>query len=252
MILHDLYVKTALTNLRTIADNYQTGKWISFSKWLQRLEQEKKWTAKDKKKAKSYMNRLLSTNGAIQGFLVCNIDFLISNIKQQRQEQPHLKNLWKEMVDWLEDKKKLGATDIVLDGQNRLKFAIVSFLTNQIGISLNIDGELKNNVLYKDLDTDTKNQVDNHQVLISIAVDGDIVSVVQSLVAINEGEPWSENEKRSVMLTPISYHINRLASHPQVVSLNKKLADRSRANGAPDTIFAITAGLNLVFPKSKT
>jgi len=223
MILHDLYVKTALTNLRTIADNYQTGKWISFSKWLQRLEQEKKWTAKDKKKAKSYMNRLLSTNGAIQGFLVCNIDFLISNIKQQRQEQPHLKNLWKEMVDWLEDKKKLGATDIVLDGQNRLKFAIVSFLTNQIGISLNIDGELKNNVLYKDLDTDTKNQVDNHQVLISIAVDGDIVSVVQSLVAINEGEPWSENEKRSVMLTPISYHINRLASHPQLVSLNKKL-----------------------------
>ena len=86
MILHDLYVKTAKTNLKTIADNYKTGKWISFSKWLQRLEQEKKWTAKDKKKAKSYMNRLLSTYGPIQGFLLCKIDFLISNINLQKQE----------------------------------------------------------------------------------------------------------------------------------------------------------------------
>jgi hypothetical protein len=51
MIQQDLYVKTALTNLRTISDNFRTGKWIAFSKWLQRLEQEKKWTAGDKKKS---------------------------------------------------------------------------------------------------------------------------------------------------------------------------------------------------------
>ena len=65
------------------------------------------------------MNRLLSTYGPIQGFLLCKIDFLISNINLQKQEQPHLEKLWKEMVDWLEEKKVLGATDIVLDGQNR-------------------------------------------------------------------------------------------------------------------------------------
>lgn len=226
MILHDLYVKTALTNLRTISDNFRTGKWIAFSKWLQRLEQEKKWTAKSKKKAKSYLNRLLSTKGAIQGFLVCNIDFLILNINQQKEEQPNLANLWEEMVKWLEEKKKLGATDIVLDGQNRLKFAIVSFMKNEIGINLNIDGEVRNNVFYKELDVETKQQVDEHQVLLSIAVGGNIVSVVQSLIAINEGEPWSENEKRSVTLTPISYHINRLSSHPQVVHLNNKLDNK--------------------------
>jgi len=226
MIQQDLYVKTALTNLRTISDNFRTGKWIAFSKWLQRLEQEKKWTAGDKKKAKSYLNRLLSTNGAIQGFLVCNIDFLISNINQQKDEQPNLANLWEEMVDWLIEKKTLGATDIVLDGQNRLKFAIVGFMTNKLGINLNIDGDEKSNVFYKDLDTDTKKQVDEHQVLLSIAIGGNIVSVVQSLIAINEGEPWSENEKRSVTLTPISYHINRLSSHPSVVALNKKLSGK--------------------------
>jgi len=223
MILHDLYVKTALTNLRTISDNFRTGKWIAFSKWLQRLEQEKKWTAGDKKKAKSYLNRLLSTSGAIQGFLVCNIEFLISNINQQKEEQPNLANLWEEMIDWLKEKQALGATDIVLDGQNRLKFAIVGFMTNKLGINLNIDGEEKSNVFYQDLDTETKKQVDEHQVLLSIAVGGNIVSVVQSLIAINEGEPWGPNEKRSVMLTPISYHINRLGSHPSVVALNKKL-----------------------------
>lgn len=226
MIQYDLYVKTALTNLRTISDNFRTGKWIAFSKWLQRLEQEKKWTAKDKKKAKSYLNRLLSTQGAIQGFLVCNIEFLISNINQQKEDQPNLANLWEEMVDWLKEKQALGATDIVLDGQNRLKFAIVGFMSNQLGISLNIDGEEKSNVFYKDLDTDTKKQVDEHQVLLSVAIGGDIISVVQSLIAINEGEPWSDNEKRSVTLTPISYHINRLSSHPSIVSLNKKLGNK--------------------------
>ena len=223
MILHNLKINTVLTDIRTIAENYQTGKWVAFSKWLQRLEQEKKWTSKDKEKAKSYLKTLLHTNGAIQGFLVCEIKFLKENIQEQKTKQPNLADLWKEMLEWLEEKESAGATHIILDGQNRLKFAINQFIFGNLPVDLNIDGVETNNVLYKDLDAETKEQVDKHQVLLSIAKSGDVTSVVQSLIAINEGEPWSDNEKRCTMMTPVSYKINNLATYPQIVSMNTKL-----------------------------
>ena len=74
MINYDLSVHTGLTQLRIIADNYKTGKWVSFAKWLQRLEQEKKWTRSNRRNAKAYMRGLLQTQGTVQGFLVCDID----------------------------------------------------------------------------------------------------------------------------------------------------------------------------------
>ena len=123
MILYNLQIKTVLTDLRTLAENYKTGKWVAFSKWLQRLEQEKKWTSKDREKAKSYLKTLLHTQGAIQGFLVCEIKFLKENIQEQKTKQPNLADLWTEMLEWLVEKEKSGATHIILDGQNRLKFA---------------------------------------------------------------------------------------------------------------------------------
>ena len=223
MILYNLQIKTVLTDLRTLAENYKTGKWVAYSKWLQRLEQEKKWTSKDREKAKSYLKTLLHTQGAIQGFLVCEIKFLKENIQEQKTRQPNLADLWSEMLEWIEGKEKDGATHIILDGQNRLKFAISHFIFGDLSITLNIDGVEKNNVLYKDLDADTKEQVDKHQVLLSIATSGDVTSVVQSLIAINEGEPWSENEKRCNMMTPISVKINNIATFPQNVSMNNKL-----------------------------
>ena len=80
MINFDLSVHTGNQTLRDIADNYKTGRWVSFSKWLQRLEQEKKWTKQNKANAKAYLSGLLMTQGCLQGFLVCDIDFLIRDI----------------------------------------------------------------------------------------------------------------------------------------------------------------------------
>ena len=94
MINHDLDVLTGNKSLREIADNYETGKWISFAKWLQRLEQEKKWTKQDKANAKAYLSGLLMTQGCLQGFLVCDIKFLIRDIIEQKSEKPHLEEIW--------------------------------------------------------------------------------------------------------------------------------------------------------------
>ena len=139
MINHDLDVLTGNKSLREIADNYETGKWISFAKWLQRLEQEKKWTKQDKANAKAYLSGLLMTRGCLQGFLVCDIKFLIRDIIEQKSEKPHLEEIWIEMIQWLEEKQEIGAEAVILDGQNRLKFAIVPFIYRDLTIPLTID-----------------------------------------------------------------------------------------------------------------
>ena len=144
MINHDLDVCTGNKSLREIADNYKTGKWISFAKWLQRLEQEKKWTKQDKANAKAYLSGLLMTQGCLQGFLVCDIRFLIRDIIEQKSEKPHLEEIWMEMIEWLEEKQEIGAEAVILDGQNRLKFAIVPFIYGGLAIPLTIDGVEKN------------------------------------------------------------------------------------------------------------
>ena len=88
---------------------------------------------------------------------------------------------------------------------------------------MNIDGQERGNVLYKDLDFDTQQQVNEHPVLLSVAHNGNVTSVVEQLIAINEGEPWSEHERRCVLLTPVAYHINKITSHPDVVKFMTKL-----------------------------
>ena len=103
MINYDLSVHTGSITLRELAERYRTGKYISFAKWLQRLEQEKKWCNNHRRNARAYLQRLLQTKGPIQGFLVCDIGFLIENIKEQQEEKPNLIALWQEMADWLVD-----------------------------------------------------------------------------------------------------------------------------------------------------
>jgi len=225
MINHDLDVLTGNKSLREIADNYETGKWISFAKWLQRLEQEKKWTKQDKANAKAYLSGLLMTQGCLQGFLVCDIRFLIRDIIEQKSEKPHLEEIWMEMIEWLEEKQEIGAEAVILDGQNRLKFAIVPFIYGGLAIPLTIDGVEKNDVTFASLTEDEKTQVNNKQVIVSVARGGNVVAVVERLIAINEGESWSPHEKRCIRFTPVAYSINKTVSHPDVVQFMRKFDD---------------------------
>ena len=223
MINFDLKVHTGYKSLREIADYYKTGKWISFQKWLQRLEQEKKWTKQDKANAKAYLSGLLMTNGCLQGFLVCDIDFLIRDIIEQKSDKPELDDIWKEMIEWLEEKKEIGAEAVILDGQNRLKFSITPFIYGNLTIPLVIDGVEKNDVSFTSLSDTDKQQVNNHQVIVSYAIGGNVLAVVERLIAINEGESWSPHEKRCIQFTPVAYSINKTISHPDIVHFMSRL-----------------------------
>ena len=223
MINFDLKVHTGYKSLREIADYYKTGKWISFQKWLQRLEQEKKWTKQDKANAKAYLSGLLMTNGCLQGFLVCDINFLIRDIIEQKSDKPELDDIWKEMIDWLEGKKEIGAEAVILDGQNRLKFSITPFIYGNLTIPLVVDGVEKNDVSFTSLSDTDKQQVNDHQVIVSYAIGGNVLAVVERLIAINEGESWSAHEKRCIQFTPVAYSINKTISHPDIVHFMSRL-----------------------------
>ena len=140
-LFHGVQVETVQTDLQHLAEMWRSGRLISFHKWLQRLLQEKKWKSSKSKKAKQYLTSLFGTKGVVQGFLICDVNLLIDNLKEKKEDEPLLSNLWTEMINWLEGRKKKGATHIVLDGQNRLAFAICPFLFGNLSTTLTLTTE---------------------------------------------------------------------------------------------------------------
>ena len=69
-----------------IKEYFERGVWVTFNQWLQRLEQQKRWTTEQKRKAKSYLETLLQTEGQLEGFLTCEIDFLISDLEKKQTQ----------------------------------------------------------------------------------------------------------------------------------------------------------------------
>ena len=49
MLNYTILAKTFKVTLWTIKENFETGLWVTFNQWLQRLEQQQIWTTKEKK-----------------------------------------------------------------------------------------------------------------------------------------------------------------------------------------------------------
>jgi len=233
-LFQGVQVETVTTNLQYLAEMWRSGKLISFHKWLQRLLQEKKWKSNKSKKARQYLTSLFGTKGVVQGFLICDISLLIDNLKEKRNDEPNLSSLWTEMIDWLEIKKEKGATHIVLDGQNRLAFAICPFLFDNLPTTLTItsvndDGSVivqeKNNVTFESLSDFGNIQSDilNHPIMLQAIVSGNVETIRNQIIAINEGEAMTQNEKRATNFTIVSFHINATVEYSLIVPFFQSL-----------------------------
>ena len=221
-INHDLHVVTGKMTFEEITSSYKNKKCLSFREWLQREEQKKKWTKDDSRTAKSYVQGVFQTYGVTEEFLFCDIDFLLRDINSQKEIQPKLEGLWNKLITWLERSKKLGTKFVILDGQNRIKYALAPFRYDGLSITLRYNGEEHNNVKYEELDDNVKEQINNHVFRVSVVVGGDVTKVVDKLININDGEPWSEHERRDVRWTSVSFSISEIASEPLVKKLHIK------------------------------
>ena len=232
-------VETSESTLEHIATLWVNQELISYNKWLQRLQQEKKWKSRRGKKALEYLSSLMGTDGCVQGFLICGIDIVLDNLQLKKRQEPKLQKLWSEMIEWLENKKKNGAKYIILDGQNRLAFAIVPFLFKKMMANIKILSQDENQLpfveelrdvtfdsLY-DEENDCQSQLQkdilNIPVIIQRVVSGDIRAIRDQIISLNESEMMTQNEKRSTDFTAVSLSINTTVSHPTVVQFFKKL-----------------------------
>ena len=220
-ISYDLKIESFLFDYEEVTSCYKNGEWVSFREWLQREEQKRKWTKDGHETSKRYLEGLFRTWGITEEFLICDINFLIRDIKKQIKEDPDLEELWIEMSDWLEEKKANGARAIILDGQNRLKYALTPFRYDNLAISLFYGGEQKVNVKYGSLNAVTKEQINRHKFRVAVVVGGDVTKVVDKIIAINEGEPWGEHEKRDIRWTTVSFKISRISREPLIQKLHK-------------------------------
>ena len=219
----DLGVVTVLRTFDQITSAHKNGDWITFREWLQREEQKNKWTGNKKKAARSYLQGVFQTKGVTEEFLLCDINFLIRDINEQKYLQPKLKKLWNKMLNWLEEKRNLGAKYIILDGQNRIKHALSPFKYEGLGIPLNYNGKQFGDVKYSELDNFTRSQVDDCQFRVSIIKGGDVTKVVDKLININDGEPWGDHERRDVLWTSVSFDIKDIASYPKTSGLHNNV-----------------------------
>jgi len=222
-ITYDLGVETVLLSFDQITSAHKNGEWITFREWLQREEQKNKWTSKGRRAAKSYLQGVFQTAGVTEEFLICDIDFLIRDIKRQKDSQPKLKKLWDKMLKWLEKNKELGAKYVILDGQNRIKHALIPYRYESLGIPLNCNGQKFGDLRYSALDDITKSQIDNRRFRVSIIKAGDVTKVVDKLININDGEPWGDHERRDVLWTSVSFDIKNIASYPKTSGLHNNI-----------------------------
>ena len=117
-------------------EKYKSGEIQPYSVWLQRLKQESKWSAKDWFKARSYLFRLISSGETSKSiFTVVDIKLLIARLEEQIStlSPENVKgNIFKKMIQDLENMQQGGCKFILLDGQNRLEYPIKRFFENDL------------------------------------------------------------------------------------------------------------------------
>ena len=76
-----------------------------------------------------------------------------------------------------------------------------------------------NNFRFTDLDLPeaTKQQFKNTKVLVAEGTDGYVEDYINSIIAMNNGEPWTDFEGVIIKHKPLSYKLNQLIFHSPII-----------------------------------
>jgi len=235
-ILKKVYIMPHIFSVWELYTRFKQGEIAVLPEWLQRLQQKKKWTRKKGKRSKQFLYSFFTGNSELTAFYVVNIDILISNIRRKLTENLNVtqKLIYEEMLATLDEKRKQGVVFILLDGQNRLSIALTNFFQGKLTCNQydepftiferDVNGKLKEdekgNTLFTELNnfrfTDSnlpegiKKAFMNTKILLAEGKDGDVEAYIDSIVAMNNGEPWSTFEGAIIKHKPLSYIINKL------------------------------------------
>jgi len=172
----------------------------TFAGMLQRINQEKEWFKDDYKRCKEFMYCLLTGAGALDNIIIVPVDLVLISLRKKMEKQSEIpKEIWEATISVINDDKENGTQYYIIDGQNRLVNAIKGYYENKFPLGSKRLSVIDNNeevILsgkhYKELSKECREYVDNIELSVLSANKGDIDSFVDSLIAKNEGLPWTD------------------------------------------------------------
>jgi|TARA_R110001606_G_scaffold387986_2_gene553052 hypothetical protein len=224
--------KISTKSLTEIKDMYLNGELDTYDVWLQRLKQKNKWASNDWAKARSYLFRLFTSGNYTKStYTVANINMLIDKIEERISSlstDSHISSIFNKMVEALKLMKEGGCKFILLDGQNRLEYALKLFFTNKLEwryvdkltqIPKKLTFVDKNNMqyskesfYYKDLSSEEKDVIDDIKIIFANGMAGEIDEYIDDLIDDNSGEHWNDFEKKITNLKTLPYLVNTALS----------------------------------------
>jgi hypothetical protein len=242
-LLKKVVVSPYCENIWDFYTRFQEGEIAVLPEWLQRLEQKKKWQRNKGKKCLEYLHSFFTGNSELTPFYIVDVNILIKDVQSRLTRNLGVteKKIYEDMLKTLEEKRLQGVKYILLDGQNRLVQALSKFfkgtLTSNIytedflTYDVNSNGEISkdekgnlainelNNFRFTDLDLPekTKQQFKNTKALIAEGTDGYVESYIDSIIAMNNGEPWTDFEGVIIKHKPLSYKLNQLIFHNPII-----------------------------------
>ena len=224
--------KISTKSLTEIKDMYLNGELDTYDVWLQRLKQKNKWASNDWAKARSYLFRLFTSGNYTKStYTVANINMLIDKIEERISSlstDSHISSIFNKMVEALKLMKEGGCKFILLDGQNRLEYALKLFFTNKLEwryvdkltqIPKKLTFVDKNNMqyskesfYYKDLSSEEKDVIDDIKIIFASGMSGEIDEYIDDLIDDNSGEHWNDFEKKITNLKTLPYLVNTALS----------------------------------------
>ncbi len=200
---------------------------------LQRQLQKIEWEKDNYKKVKEYLASVVKGLAAVDHFIIVPLGLVIQSIKVKiKNADPEIKPYIAKSLQEIESDFENGVRFYLIDGQNRIKNAIIPFFENEVSfgsstLDVQIDGvdDSWSNLYYKDLDDDSKTFIDNIMVPVREGVSGDIDSFVDALIAKNEGCAWTQWQKTMAKKWWTQYReaLARVAEDPLVESLFAKI-----------------------------
>lgn len=199
---------------------YESKKLVTMPEWLQRLRQTSKWNHAKGLKARSFNWSFFNGNSVLTSFYIIAIDILREHLVEELEyeKSKYVKMIYEGMLRDIDQAKTDGAEYVLADGQNRLAEAIAPFFESRMisnhyeqPFIFQVDGKeiFMNDFKFCDLDEEIKDAFRNTPVIVAKGMAGDIKSFIQSIVALNDGEPWTKFESAIIQQAPLPHEINK-------------------------------------------
>jgi len=224
----------------TIGDTAFNSVFSTFAGLLQRINQEQEWSKNNHERCQQFMHCLLTGAGALDNIIIVPIDLVLQSLKLKMERLTDIsKDIWNATISVIEKDETNGTEFYIIDGQNRLVNAIKGYYENEYALGnkqlLGIDNDneevIFNGKMYSELSKDCQEYIDNIELTVLVATKGDIDSFVVSLIAKNEGLPWT-NWMKTMTKNWFSLYRNKLkdiANNPQVKETLNKISGQEYA-----------------------